>query len=161
VRPILASALEPTELRSGLEGAVDRAIRALGPLDPPSSRWWPVLGMLQSIATVGIALSVAWLVLMALGGPASGSVDVPLLGAVPTPFATLVAFLLIGYLLARLVGLHAGWVGRRWAGRVRERVATEVRAEIAGRGLGPLDALEDARSRLALAVATLARGCRT
>jgi hypothetical protein len=86
-------------------------------------------------------------------------VDVPLLGAVPTPFASLVAFLLIGYLLARLVGLHAGWVGRRWAGRVRDRVGTEVRAEIAGRGLAPLDAVEDARSRLALAVATLEQAC--
>ena len=159
VRPILAAALEPTELRSGLERAVDRAIRGVGPLEPPSSRWWPVLGLLQTVATVGIALSVGWLVLIALGGPASGTMDVPLIGAVPTPFATLVAFLLIGYLLARLVGLHAGWVGRRWAGRVRERVGTEVRAEIAGRGLGPLDAVEDARSRLAIAVATLQQAC--
>jgi hypothetical protein len=160
VRPILAAAMEPTELRSGLERAVDRAIRGMGPLEPPSSRWWPVLGLLQSIATVGIALSVAWLVLMVLGGPGSGTVNVPLLGAVPTPFATLVAFLLIGYVLARLVGFHAGWVGRRWARNVRERVGSEVRAEIAGRGLAPLDAVEDARSRLALAVATLEHACR-
>ena len=159
VRPILAAALEPTALRSGLERAVDRAIRGLGPLEPPSSRWWPVLGLLQSVATVGIALSVAWLVIMALGGPASGTVEVPLLGAIPTPFATLVVFLLIGYLLARVVGLHAGWVGRRWAGDVRERVRTEVRAEIAGRGLGPLDSVEDARSRLASAVTTLQQAC--
>lgn len=161
VRPILASALEPAELRSGLERAVDRAVRGLGPLDPPTSRLWPVLGLAQSIATIGIALSVAWLVVMALGGPASGSVQIPLLGDVPTPFATLVAFLLIGYVLARLVGLHAGWIGRRWARSVRDRVATEVHAEIADRGLAPLDAIEDARSRLGIAVATLMRCSRS
>jgi hypothetical protein len=82
-----------------------------------------------------------------------------LLGAVPTPFAALVAFLVLGYVLARLVGLHAGWVGRRWARHVRDRVGSEVRAEIAGRGLGPLDAVEDARARLAIAVATLQQAC--
>ena len=85
MRPVLASALEPGELASGLARAVDRAIREVGPLEPPSSRWWPVLGFLQTIATVGVALSAAWLVIMALGGPASGSVDVPVIGAVPTP----------------------------------------------------------------------------
>jgi hypothetical protein len=161
VRPILASALEPAELRTGLERAVDRAVRGLGPLDPPTSRLWPVLGLAQSIATIGIALSVAWLVVMALGGPASGSVQIPLLGDVPTPFATLVAFLFIGYVLARLVGLHAGWIGRRWARSVRDRVATEVHAEIADRGLAPLDAIEDARSRLGIAAATLMRCSRS
>ena len=159
VRPILAGTLEPTELRAGLERAVDRAIRTLGPLEAPTSRWWPVFGFVQLATTVGIALSVGWLVVMALGGPASGTVDVPLLGAVPTPFATLVAFLVIGYLLARLVGLHAGWVGRRWAHHIRGRVATDVRAEIGERGLAPLDAIEGARSRLAIAVATVLESC--
>jgi hypothetical protein len=160
VRPILASALEPAELRTGLERAVDRAVRGLGPLEPPSSRLWPVLGLAQSIATIGIALSIAWLVVMALGGPSSGTVDIPLLGEIPTPFATLVAFFVTGYFLARLIGLHAGWIGRRWARSVRDRVATDVRAEIADRGLAPLDAIEDARSRLAIAVATLQGACR-
>ena len=160
LRPMLASALEPAELASGLERAVDRAIRDIGPLEPPSSRWWPVLGIMQSIATVGVALSAAWLVIMALGGPASGSVDVPIVGAVPTPFALLVAFLFAGYLVARVLGAHAGLVGRRWAGRVRERVAREIHNEINERGLGPLDALEDARHRLWTAIQILQRSCR-
>jgi hypothetical protein len=160
LRPMLASALEPTELASGLEQAVDRAIRGVGPLEPPSSRGWPVLGLLQSIATVGIALSAAWLVVMALGGPASGSVEVPIIGAVPTPFAFLVGFLFAGYLVARIVGAHASWIGRRWAARVRERIAREVRAEVDERGLRSLDGLEDARYRLWTAVRTLQRHCR-
>ena len=160
MRPVLASALEPGELASGLARAVDRAIRSVGPLEPPGSRWWPVVGFLQSIAMVGVALSAAWLVIMALGGPPSGSVDVPLIGAVPTPFALLVGFLFAGYLAARVLGSHAGWVGRRWAGEVRDRVAGEVRAEIEERGLLPLDGLEDARQRLWTAIQKLQRGCR-
>jgi hypothetical protein len=70
-----------------------------------------------------------------------------------------VAFLAIGYLLARLLGSHAGWIGRRWARRVRDRVAAAVHDEISQRGLSPLDALEDARNRLWTASATIDRTC--
>ena len=159
VRPLLAAAVEPTELRRGLERAVDRAIGGLGPLEPPTSRWWPFIGFLQMLATAGIALAVAWIVIGILGGPAAGSMQVPIFGSVPTPFASLVAFLAIGYLLARLLGSHAGWIGRRWARRVRDRVAAAVHDEVSQHGLAPLDALEDARSHLWTAASTLDRTC--
>ena len=102
---------------------------------------------------------MAWIVIGILGGPVAASVQVPIFGSVPTPFASLVAFLAIGYLLARLLGSHAGWVGRRWARRVRDRVATSVRDEVSQHGLAPLDALEEARSRLWTAASTLDRTC--
>ncbi len=162
VRPLLAAAVEPTELRRGLERAVDRAIGGVGPLEPPTSRWWPVIGFLQMLTTAGIALAVAWIVIGILGGPtagAAGSVEVPIFGTVPTPFASLVAFLAIGYLLARILGSHAGWVGRRWARRVRDRVAASVRDEVNQHGLAPLDALEESRSRLWTAASTIDRTC--
>jgi hypothetical protein len=159
VRPVLAAALEPIELRRGLERAVDRAIIGLGPLEPPTSRWWSLIGSLQTLATAGIALSAAWVVIWILGGPTASSVQVPVLGAVPTPFASLVGFLLAGYLLARVLGSHAGWIGRRWARGVRDRVAAAVQDEISQRGLQPVDALEDARLRLWTATSTLDRTC--
>ncbi|HYH91607.1 MAG TPA: GTPase [Candidatus Saccharimonadales bacterium] len=161
VRARLAAALEPAPLRLGLERAVDRSIVALGPLEAPASRWWRLFGLLQTLATVAIALSVAWVVIWVLGGPSTSTVDVPVLGEVATPFASLVVSLLIGYLLARLLGAHAGWVGRRWARTVRDRVATAVRSEIAERGLRPLDETEDARRRLWTAASTLRATCGT
>src|SRR4029079_19443109 len=131
----------------------------VGSLEPPTSRWWPFIGFLQMLTTAGIALSVAWRLIGILGGPVAASVQVPIFGSVPTPFASLVAFLAIGYLLARLLGSHAGWVGRRWARRVRDRVATPWRDELSQRALAPREALEKARSRLWTAASTLDRTC--
>ena len=159
VRPALARTLEPAPLRRGLERAVDRAIAGVGALEAPTSRWWSLIGFLQTMATIGLALSAAWVVLWILARPPVDSARLPIIGAVPMPFVVLVAFVAVGYLLARLLGLHAGYVARRWAGGVRRRLATAVETEVGQRGLAPLDALEDARSRLWTAVATLERGC--
>jgi GTPase Era involved in 16S rRNA processing len=161
VRPRLAAALEPGELRRGLERSVDRSLAGVERLEAPTSRWWSLFGFLQTLATAGIALAAAWIVVWILAKPPVDSVAVPVLGQVPMPFATLVVFLAIGYLLARLLGLHAGWVGRRWAGRVRERVAGAVRREITDAGLAPLDRLEDARRHLWEATSSIVRGCNT
>ena len=72
----------------------------------------------------------------------------PVIGLVPVPFALLVGSLFAGYLLARAIGLHAGWLGRRWAGRLRREVSTAVEREITEHGLAPLDRLEHARLAL-------------
>ncbi len=158
-RPALAATLEPAPLRQGMERAVDRAIGGMGPLETPTSRWWSVLGFLQTMATVGLALSAAWVVLWIVARPPVDSAQLPIIGAVPMPFVVLVVFLAVGYLLARLLGLHAGRVARRWAQDVRRRVVDGVASEIAQRGLAPLDALEDARARLWAATSTLEQRC--
>ena len=159
VRPVLAGAVEPTEIRRGLERALDRAIGGVGRLEPPTSRWWSVVGLLQTLATVGIALSAAWVVVWILARPVTGSITVPIVGPVPSPFVSVVAFTLAGYVLARVLGAHAGWMGSRWANVIRRRVATAVDTEIRERALGPLDRLEDARRRLATAAAAMETGC--
>ena len=159
LRPALATTLDPSDLRAGLEGAIDRALGSVGALDAPTSRWWSVIGLLQTLATLGIALSAAWVVVWILARPETGSVLLPLLGPVPTPFVALVGFLLGGYLLARLLGAHAHWVGSRWSARVRDRVAESVELEVRNRAFRRLDALEGARGRLAAAVAHIAQSC--
>lgn len=159
VRPRLAAAVEPGTLREGLERAVDRAVAGVEHLDAPISRWWSLIGFLQTIATAGIALAAAWIVVWILARPPVDSVSVPVLGQVPIPFAMLVVFVAAGYLLARVLGLHAGWLGRRWAGRVRDSVSASVRFEVAERGLASLDRLEAARQTLWSATASLIRDC--
>ena len=159
VRPALAASLEPNQLRQGLERSIDRALANLDRLEAPSSRWWSLFGLLQTLATVAIAVSAAWVVLWILARPPVDSVDLPLIGTVPIPFVALIASILVGYVLARGLGVHAGWLGRRWAHRVRDRVAASVRREVTERGLAPIDALEDARKRLATAIGTLIRQC--
>ncbi|HEV8698487.1 MAG TPA: GTPase [Candidatus Limnocylindrales bacterium] len=147
VRPTLAASAEPAGVRRSLERAVDTAIgrqdRAV-----PSSRVWPLIGLLQTVATWAIVLSVAWNVVWILARPPVGSIEVPVLGPIPIPFAALVVSLVAGYAFARILGLHAGWVGRRWAADLRRDIAAAVERELTDRALEPLDRLEAARRQL-------------
>jgi hypothetical protein len=77
-----------------------------------------------------------------------GSIAVPYLGPVPTPVVLLAAPLLAGYLLAKLLQLHAGWLGRRWAQRVGARVTREVGQRIADELLVPLEQFDASRAAL-------------
>ena len=144
VRPVLAAAVEPIQLRRNLEAAVDRAV-ARHDRTQPSSRVWTGIGFLQTVATAAIVLSVAWTIVWLIARPVVDSANLPVVGRVPMPLVALVASLLVGYLLARSLGVHAGWVGRRWAARLRSNIATEVAREVAVHGLEPLDRLETAR----------------
>lgn len=159
IRPALAATLDPDETRLGLEQALDRAIGGVGALQPPTSRWWMVFGTLQTLTTAAIVLSAAWVLVWILVRPVTGSIEVPLLGPIPSPFVALLVSLLAGYLVPRLLGAHAGWLGSRWAGRVRGRVARAVEQEVQERAFSRLDRLEEARARLSEAVADIERSC--
>ncbi len=159
VRPAVAAALEPTGLRRGLEGAVDAAIARRDRFEVPSSRWWSLIGLLQTITTAVIVLAVAWIVVWILARPAVDLVEVPVLGRVPIPLAALVVALVVGYVLARLVGWHAGWLGRRWAHRLRDEVSSAVEREIRDHVLGGLDRLEAALRDLVSSTRAVMAGC--
>ena len=146
-RAALSTSMEPGALGPDLARAVDRAIAARA-ADVPTSRIWTVIGLLQTVATLALVFAGVWVVLWVLIKFPVDSVVVPGLGQLPIPFIVLVAALLTGYLIARALGAHAGWLGRRWARglalEVRERVGREVEMS----AMAGLDRLEAARRSL-------------
>lgn len=143
-RRTLATSVEPAALGTNLGRAVDRAIAARG-AEAPTSRWWTVIGLFQTLVTLALVFSTVWVVLWVFVKFPVDSVTVPVLGQLPIPFVVLVASLLAGYLTARLLGLHAGWIGRRWAQRLGREVRDNVAQEVETSAFAGLDRLEAAR----------------
>ncbi|HET7829736.1 MAG TPA: GTPase [Candidatus Limnocylindrales bacterium] len=148
LRAGLAAAAEPGALEGRLAGAVDRAIAAQPELRPPTSPLWTLLGIGQTLNLALLVFAVAWIVLWVLLRPPVGSVDVPILGPIPVPFALLAAGLVIGFVLARLLALHAGFVGRRWARRLADNLRTQVESAIGDEAFAAVDRIEVARRAL-------------
>jgi hypothetical protein len=71
---------------------------------------------------------------------------------VPIPLVALAALLLLGYALARTLGAHAGYLGRRWARRLRDDLSREIETRVADAIFGPLAAFDATRVRLASAL---------
>ena len=147
IRASLAASSEPAALGTNLGRAVDRALAARAGT-VPSSRIWPLLGLLQTAATFALIFSAVWVVLWVLVKFPADSVTLPGLGQLPVPFIALVAALLAGYVIARLLGSHAGWLGRRWARRLAGEVRERVQREVDGSAFAALDRVEAARRAL-------------
>lgn len=148
LRPSLAAAAEPGALEGRLGAALDRAVAAQPSLRPPTSPLWTLLGLGQTVTLAAIVLGLAWIVLWVLLRPPVDVVVVPLLGRVPMPFALLAAGLASGFVLARLLALHAGFVGRRWAARLADHVRQGVEAAVDGEAFAEVDRVEAARRAL-------------
>lgn len=148
IRPVLAATLDAPRISGRLRGAVDAAIAGYADLEPPTSRLWPVIGVLQTLATAGAVLSAAWLVVAVLLGSTPDAFTLPLVGRVPIPFALLVGFLLAGFILARVLSFDAGRRGRKWARELGKQVSTAVETAVAEEAFGPLDRMEEARHSL-------------
>ena len=158
VRPALAASAEPAHLGEGLAAAVDRAV-ALRGREVPTSAIWSVIGLLQTVATLAMVFAVIWVVLWVWVKFPVDSVAVPVLGRLPVPFVFLAGSLLAGYLIARLLGLHAGWVGRRWARGLRADVRKGVAREVETSAFAALDELEAARHVLWSATRATVAAC--
>jgi uncharacterized metal-binding protein len=125
----------------------------------PSSRVWPVLGLLQTAATLALVVTAIWVALWVFVKFPVDSMGLPIVGRMPAPFVVLVGVLAAGYLLARLLGLHAGWVGRRWARRLAADVRANVDREVANTAFGAMDAIEAERQVLWAAARSIGEDC--
>ncbi|TMC57340.1 MAG: hypothetical protein E6J19_06225 [Chloroflexi bacterium] len=157
LRPKVAALSAPAALEKRLSEAIDRTVTTEAmAFRVPSSAVWSVIGVGQYVVTALLIFAALWFVsLFVLERPATGSIDLPILGPVPSPVILLAAALLAGYLLAMALRLHAGWRGRRWARRVGTLITNELNTRIRDAILLPLDELDAARTQLARAVRAL------
>jgi 50S ribosome-binding GTPase len=158
-RATLSGAVEPRQVDASLASALDRVVTA-APETPPASVVWFVIGLLQTLTTVVLVASAAWVVLWILARPAVDEIVLPILGRIPIPFALLVGAIVVGYLLARILGLHAGWLGRRWARALASQIRMNVGRAVDDTAFVPLDHLEAGRRRLWAAARATAESCR-
>lgn len=146
----LAALSTPASMENRLAATIDRAVVAeAADFRVPTSGLWAVIGAGQYVVTAVLIFSALWFaVLFEIHDVPVGTISLPYLGPVPAPVALLAAALLAGYVLAKLLQLHAGWLGRRWARRVGARVSAEVRQRIADDLLVPLEQFEASRAAL-------------
>jgi GTP-binding protein EngB required for normal cell division len=151
-RPAMLRALGADAAETAITRSLDRSTRqAASELTVPSSTLWPIVGFLQLLSGAVLLFAIAWY-LTVIFGPGSlpvATVDVPYVGPVPTPLVLIAGSLALSLFLGFVLTLHASWIGRRMGARAMTRVAEAVSESIKAVGFGGLDAVEDARRRLA------------
>jgi len=150
LRRRLAALTAPAALEDRLAQSIDRSlVKEAAGFRSPTSGLWPVIGAAQYVVTGFLIFAVLWYAsLFVIHDAPVSAISLPYLGFVPTPVALLAATLLAGYVLAKLLQLHAGWLGRRWARRVGTRITSAVRERIAEDLLVPLDEFDSSRAAL-------------
>ena len=135
-------------------GASDPMV-AIAEVRPPTSTVWSIIGALQYIVTAALVFAGLWIAAVFLLHAPFASIDVPILGPIPTPLVVLASLLLAGYVLARLLGVHAGMLGRRWARRLRADLTRELELRLRDVLFARIDTIDAARGRIARARATI------
>ncbi len=154
LRRRLAALTAPAAMEERLAKSIDRSLaEEATTFRAPSSALWPVIGAAQYAVTAFLIFSVLWFAsLFVIHDAPVSAIFVPYLGFVPAPVVLLAATLLAGYVLAKLLQLHAGWLGRRWAKRIGTRITIGVRQRIADDLLAPLGEFDASRAALEKAV---------
>ena len=155
-RGAIASLIDAEELRTRLVAAIDAAVATrTAEVRAPTSFVWSVIGALQYVVTAGLLFAALWIAAVFLLHAPFASVEVPVLGPIPTPLVVLAALLLAGFVLARVLGAHAGLLGRRWARRLRADLSRELEQRLRDVLFARLDTIDAARERIARARATI------
>ena len=156
LRGTLAALSAPASLEHRLAETIDRSLAAeAAGFRVPTSALWSVIGAAQYAVTALLIFCVLWFAsLFVIHDAPVSAIPVPYLGLVPTPVVLLAATLLVGYVLAKLLRLHAGWLGGRWAKRVGARITRDIAQRIADELLVPLEQFDASRAALGKAVRT-------
>jgi hypothetical protein len=162
VRGPLAALSTPATFESRIAETVDNTLTTeASEFRVPTSALWSLIGLAQYAVTAVLIFCAIWFgALFLIHDAPVGSIDVPYLGAMPTPVVLLVATLVVGFLLAQMLRLHAGWLGRRWARRIGKRVTREVWDRMTDSLLLPIERFDAARAQLASAARGANEDCR-
>jgi hypothetical protein len=149
---------KPDRLEERLGEAVDGAVARAGAehARPPRSWLWPLIGVLQTLATAAFLAGVLWYATLYLAGRAQADLPhLPTFHDVPAPLLLVVGGLAGGWLLARLLHASARRQGRRWADRLTGDLDRAVAGEVDRAMSAPLADLEAARADLLVRLADL------
>ena len=145
-------------LAEAIDGAVARA--SVDHARPPRPWLWPLVGVLQTVATGVAAIGVLWYLTLYLAGRARADLpDLPTWRGVPVPLLLLVGGVVAGWLLARLLAASARRAGHRWADRLTGGLDRAVAREVEATMTEPLAELETARSELLVRLSDLRASC--
>ncbi len=159
-RPMLAEAANSTTVSEAMVRLVDDVVSRQVDRDfLPSSRVWLFIGLLQTAATAALVAGIVWTAIWVLARPPVDTVQVPALGAIPIPLALIAIGAVAGYLLARVLGGHAGVLARRASRALAADLRAAVQGSVASAAFAALDRLEAARHALAEAATAVQTEC--
>jgi 50S ribosome-binding GTPase len=153
---------QPDRLEERLAAAIDGAVAgaSVEHARPPRSRLWPLIGVLQTVATGAAAAGALWYLTLLLAGWARADLpDLPTWRRVPVPLLLLAGGVVAGWLLARLLAASSRRAGRRWADRLTGGLDRAVAREVEAAMSEPLAGLESARSELLVRLSDLRAAC--